>query len=65
MDNRYCVKGCKHSSYCRLDAEQTAKCKNSDAELDEVFGKTRGSIFGMTSKEIAEKQGRPGNDLKK
>lgn len=65
MDNKYCFKACKHSGYCNLNKTDTENCKNSDSELDEVFGKSGGSIFGMTSKEISAKQGRPENDLKK
>lgn len=63
--NKYCFKTCKHSGYCNLDEEKTVSCTNSDAEVDAVFGTERGSIFGMTSKEIVAKQGRPGQDLKK
>ena len=55
--NKYCVKGCKHSRYCNLNFDDTANCKNSDSELDEVFGKSSGLIFGKTTKEIAEMQG--------
>ena len=55
--NKYCVKGCKHSSYCNLNFDDTANCKNSDSELDKSFGYTVGSIFGRTTKEIAEMQG--------
>lgn len=62
--NKYCLKSCKHFDYCNLDAEKTAACKNSDAELDESFGNTEGPIFGRTTKEISKMQGRPEKDLK-
>ena len=57
MDNKYCAKLCKHKSYCGLDQAATSLCKNSDAELDEVFGKSGGPLFGYTEDEIARKQG--------
>ena len=64
--NYNCNKVCKHTAYCALNADDTGKCCNSDAELDAVFGRESESlIFGMTSKEIAAKQGNPGKDLKK
>ena len=54
--NDNCYKVCKHKSYCNLDSAKTNNCHNSDSELDELFGKTSGHIFGYTEDEIAIKQ---------
>lgn len=51
--NPYCMKECKHRSYCKLDDKQTQECK-VDAPAD-------GLIMGRTFDEIIKLQ--QGNKL--
>ncbi len=62
--NESCFKNCKHKEICRLDHNKTKECKNSDEELDHVWGKSSGPLMGYTTEQICNMQGRKG-DLKK
>lgn len=49
---------CKHVEYCKLKVE--------DCTLEEAYKNfNKDKIFNKTTKEIAEMQGRKGNNLKK
>jgi hypothetical protein len=48
--NKYCLKDCKHKTYCRLDEEKTRLCKVDSKEDGKIFGRTFAQINAMQHK---------------
>ena len=50
---------CKHANYCKLENPEECKVQPGDRHFNEE------KIMNYTTRQIAEMQGRKGNDLKK